>query len=130
MENENVIFGVQLTNKLKEEFASIVTWSRIITIGGFVNSALSLITEIKNKSFANIGFEFLFQAVSITLGIVLLIFAQKLNNCLQNNNTTELAASFRKLLTYFMLNVVFIILVSIVVIVGMIVFVMMSGMRM
>lgn len=109
MENEKSIFGLELTQNLKDEFAIIVTWSKVIAFCGFVKAAIILALTISKPMLLN--FELIRELTSLIMAIVLLLFAKKLNAYLQQDNVGALEDSFKKLALYFLLNLVLIIVV-------------------
>jgi hypothetical protein len=120
MENEKSIFGLQLTNNLRDELSTLVTWARIIGVCGFISVGVSVIEVLQKPS--RLGFESLAAVLTLVTSILLMLFATKVDSALKTDNTKLLASGFNKLVTYFILGVIFIFVIIIVAIAAIIMY--------
>lgn len=114
MENEKSIFGLQLTNNLREELSTLIVWAKIIAVCGFISVGISIIEVVQHPT--RISYEILTEVITLISSILLMLFASKINTTLKTDDTKHLASGFNKLTIYFIVNVVllFVIILAII----------------
>jgi predicted PurR-regulated permease PerM len=126
MENNNEsIFGLSITRKLKDDFKTAGIWAMISAIAALVTAVISFVENISNGSYTG----FVSLGISILLNVFLLNFGRKIRAAINDDNQEEVNTALNDLRTYFKIYGIITIIAIVLVVLGMIIAFLYSGFR-
>ena len=92
------LLGISIEGETRDKFQTIITWSKITSIGGFVNMGLNLISTIISFKYSLFRFGFawlmVFSLISLAINFFLNFFLWQFSKNLKNSLDNEDQPSF------------------------------------
>lgn len=127
MENNNEsIFGLSITKKLKDDFKTAGIWAMIAAIVALITAVIGFVENIIQRSYPT---AFVSLAISILINVFLLNFGRKIKAAINDDNQEQVNEALNDLRLYFKIYGILIIVGIVLVILGLFIALLYSGIR-